>query len=91
MRPVGAVENALLIERVGNAHQHAALDLAFEQQRIDRPAAVLHRDDALDADDPGLGVDRDFGELHAAEVLLRLRRLAHRAAEAAVILARASR
>ena len=35
--------------------------------RVHRAAAVVHRDDALDAHDAGLGVDRDLGELHAAQ------------------------
>ena len=81
------IEDAIFVERIGEAHQHAALNLAFEQQRIDRPSAVLHRDDPLDPDDPGLGIDRDLGELHAADILLRLRRFAHRPAETPIILA----
>ena len=65
-----AIEVALLVERVAHALNHAAVDLALGQLRVDRPAAVVHRDDALDLDDAGLGVDRDLGELHAADAVL---------------------
>ena len=86
MRPV-AVEDALLVQRIGKAHEDAALHLALEQQRVHRPAAVLRRDDALDAHDPRLRVDRHFGELHAAQILVGDRGLRHAPPEAAVIVA----
>ena len=62
-----AVEHALLEQGIGNPLQDAALHLAFDLQRIHRASAILHRDDALDAHDAGLGVDRHLGELHAAQ------------------------
>ena len=67
--PVRRVEMALLVQRVADALDHAAVDLAFDQLRIDRPAAVVNRDDALDLDDAGFGVDRDLRELHAADAV----------------------
>ena len=47
------------------------MHLAFDLPRVHRPAAILHGDDTLDADNPGLRIDRDFGELHTAEIALR--------------------
>ena len=62
---------------------HLALDLP----RIHRPTAILHRDDTLDAHDAGLGVDRDFGELDAAQILLRQGGVAHAPAKAGIVVA----
>ena len=90
--PGRLIEDAFFEQRIGEAHQNAAVDLAFDLPRIHRPAAILDGDHALDAHDAGLGVDRDFGELHAAQILLRQRGIvAMRAAKAAVIVAAAKR
>ena len=45
-----------LAQRVAEAHVDAALDLALEDQRVDRPADVLRRDDPLD---PAVVVEDD--------------------------------
>ena len=71
------IEDALLEQRIGKPHQHAALDLAFDLQRIDRPTAILDRDHALHPHDAGLGIDRHLGELNTAEILMRERGICH--------------
>ena len=35
--------------------------------QVDDQPAVLHADELVDADDAGLGIDRDVGHLHAAD------------------------
>ena len=45
----------LLGERVAQTHVHAAFDLAFAQQRIHRPAHIVHRDNTLD--EAGAAID----------------------------------
>ena len=87
MRPVCLVENAFLEQGVGKPHQDAALHLALDLQRIDRPAAILDRDHALDPHDARLGIDGDLGKLDAAQILLCQRGIPHPAAKPAVIIA----
>ena len=49
-----------------NDADDAAVHLALGGQLVDDQAAVLHRQDALHADDAGFDVHFAFGELHAA-------------------------
>ena len=46
-RPAVVVAREVFGERVAEAHVHRALDLADALQRVDRPADVVHGDDAL--------------------------------------------
>ena len=62
------IDDALFEQRIGEAHHDAAVNLAFEQQRVDRAAAIVHGDHALDPYDAAFGIDSHFGELHAADV-----------------------
>ena len=61
-----AVEEAVLVQRKVDGRDDAAVHLALRGQPIDDEAAVLHREDALDADDARLDIDGHVGELHAA-------------------------
>src|SRR5205085_46493 len=61
-----AVEDAVLVKGIADALDHAAVDLAFERQRVDRPATIVDGDDALDLDHAGLRIDGHLRELHAA-------------------------
>src|SRR5438552_15700906 len=61
------IQDSILVQRVAHALDHAAVDLALKSQWVDRPAAVMDGDDALDSDHAGLGVDGDFGDMHAAQ------------------------
>ena len=66
--PAGlAVHDALLEQGVVDAHDDAAGHLRFAGQHIDDQAAVLHGHDLRAADHAGLGIDRDLGDLHAAD------------------------
>src|SRR5207248_8395711 len=67
--PARAVEHAVLVERVGDPLEDAAVYLALDRERVHGPPAVVHGDDALDFHDAGLDVDGDLGELHAAQRL----------------------
>ena len=60
------VHDLLFEERVADAHDHRAEDLALGRLHVDDQTAVLHRDHLIDLDDSGLDVDRNFGHLHAA-------------------------
>ena len=55
----------LLGERVADALDHAALDLARGAERVDHAADVVDRGDAVDRDLAGLDVDRDLGDVDA--------------------------
>ena len=67
-RPVCAVHDAFLEERVVDAHDDAAGHLRLAALHVDDQAAVLHRDDLRAADHAGLGIDQHLGHLHAADV-----------------------
>src|SRR5262249_48984276 len=69
--PAGlAVEDALLEEGIVDAHDDAARDLRLAAQLVDDHAAVLYGDDLGAANDAGLGVDLDFGDLNAADAVV---------------------
>ena len=65
--PLG-VEQHLLLQRHADAHRNAALDLAFDQHRIDGGAAIMRGGDAQDFDLAGLVVDVDLGDLRGVDV-----------------------
>lgn len=54
----GAVEMTLLVERIADTLNHAAVDLALDQLRVNGPATVVDSDDTLDLDDARFRVDR---------------------------------
>src|SRR6185437_6068282 len=59
------IEQPLLRERVPDALDHAALDLARRAERVDDAADVVDRRDALDVHFTGLDVDRDLDDVDA--------------------------
>ena len=59
------VEQAHLGERVPDALDDPALDLAPRAERVDDAADVVHGRDALDAHLAGLDVDGDLGDVDA--------------------------
>ena len=63
--PGGRVEQPLLRQRVPDRLDDPALDLAARVQRVDDPADVVDRGDALDAHLARLDVDRDLRDLDA--------------------------
>src|SRR5262249_11760471 len=63
----GRVHDDLLEEAVVQAHDHAAVDLAFPGQLVQDQPGVLDCDDLLDLDYPGLEVHDHFGKLAAAD------------------------
>ena len=60
---VGALEDLLLHERLGEAHVGGPLHLPLDQHRVERTAAVVGDPDLLDRHESGLGVDLDFGDV----------------------------
>ena len=64
---LGAVDR-LLHQRLADALHRAAMDLAGEQQRIERHAEIVDDDVVDDLDDAGGGIDLDFGEMRAVRV-----------------------
>ena len=66
--PGRRVDDQLLGERVPDALDHAALDLARRTERVDDPTDVVDCDDALDGDDAGAGIDGDLRDLTAEGV-----------------------
>ena len=63
--PGRRVEQPVLRQRVADALDDPALDLARRAEWVDDPADVVDRRDALDADLSRLDVDRDLGDLDA--------------------------
>ena len=59
------VELGALVERLADALDGAAVHLPGDQQRADDPAAVVHRDHALQRDVARLAVDLDDGDVGA--------------------------
>ena len=55
----------LLEQRLGDPGGHAAVDLALGDQRVDDRAGVVDRDQALQVDRAGLGVDLDHRHVGA--------------------------
>ena len=60
-----AVNVPLLEERVPDALDNAAVQLALGERGVDDASRVVDRDDAHHAHDAGLGVDLDLDELRA--------------------------
>ena len=63
-------EHLLLADDLPVTHVRGALDLALDVGRVERAAAVVRRDDAIDGEHAGLAVDRDLGD----GSLIRVRR-----------------
>ena len=61
------VEDSLFPERPGDAHDQRAVDLALGLLEADDQAAVLDRDHLVHRNDAGLDVDRNIGDLYAAD------------------------
>jgi hypothetical protein len=59
------VDDPLLRERVADALDDPALDLARRAERVDHAADVVDRDDLVDAHLAGLDVDGDLRDLDA--------------------------
>ena len=55
-------------ERVADAVHDAADDLALDHHRIDRAAAIMREDEALDRDPAGLDIDLDLGDRGAVGI-----------------------
>ena len=60
------VVDELLVERVADAVRDAAVNLSFDEQRIDDRAAIVDDEVALDLDRRRLGIDLDDHRVHAA-------------------------
>ena len=54
-------------ERVGDAHDQRAVDLALGELEVDDQAAVLHGHHFVHRHQAGFDIDRDIGDLHAAD------------------------
>src|SRR5262249_45665773 len=65
-----AVEDDFLEQGVVDAHDDAAGHLRLAAQLVDDHAAVLHGNNLGAADDAGLGVHLDLGDLHAADAVV---------------------
>ena len=50
------VHDSFFIERVADAHNQGAVDLAFRSPQVDDETAVLRRHHAIDSDDAGFCV-----------------------------------
>ena len=61
---VVGVEEAVLEERVGDALNDAAVDLAYDLRGVDGTAAIVDGQDAFHMDAAGLGIDGYLGNIH---------------------------
>src|SRR5204862_2885242 len=69
--PAGvAVVDRFLVEGVVDAHDDAAGDLRFAAELVDDQSAILDGPEARAADDAGLGIDLDLGDLNAAHAVI---------------------
>ena len=68
MQVLGAPWHELLHQGEAQALGDAAVDLALDLDRVDRPAHVVRRDDAADTDRAQRGVDLDLRELRGEAV-----------------------
>ena len=66
--PSLALVDRLLHQRLADALHRAAMDLAGEQQRIERHAEIVDDDVVDDLDDAGRRIDLDFGEMGAVRI-----------------------
>src|SRR3954470_24576522 len=62
------VENDALHQRLPDALRDAAVDLSFDEERIDDGAEVVDADVALDADDAGLRIYLDLADMAAVGI-----------------------
>src|SRR5436853_2087905 len=62
-----AIEFAVFKQRERHALDDAAIDLAFETQQVDRPAAIVNSEHLVDFDYAGFGIHRDFRELDTTD------------------------
>ena len=60
------IHDPLLVQRVPDAHDDAAVELAFARELVHHRPAVLHAQDFADLHESGVGIDRHLGKLHAA-------------------------
>ena len=67
-RLAGGVVDHRLAQRLACALHDAAMDLAVQDQRIDRLAAVVHRGIAADRDEAGLRIDLDLAHRRAGRI-----------------------
>ena len=63
----------MLEERLADPLDDAAVNLAFEQKRVDGAAEIVDDGVALDGDDAGMGVDLDLDDVAAVGKSLRRR------------------
>lgn len=54
----------LFIKRLCDALNHAAMDLAGREERVDQRADVVDGDVVENVDDPGIRIDLDIGEIN---------------------------
>ncbi len=55
----------MLVERLADALDHAAMDLAGDQHRVHHHTEIIDRDIAVDRGDAGLRVNLDLGQVAA--------------------------
>ena len=65
---LGAAGQILLHQREAQPLRHAALDLALDERRIDRPADIVRGHDAQDLHRAQLDIDFDFGQLRGESI-----------------------
>src|SRR6185437_12906472 len=58
------IKHSILVQGVGNALKNAAIDLAFKQQWIHGPPAVMHGPHLLDFDYASFSIHGNLDELH---------------------------
>ncbi len=67
------VDDVLLVERVAETHHRTALHLALDAHRVDRAARIGGGHESRNLNEPGLGIDLDFGQLRRPpERLIRI-------------------
>src|SRR4029450_2471728 len=64
------VHDLLFVKRPANTHYHGAVDLALGRFEVDDQAAILHRNDLVDAHYASLHVHRDIGHLDSTDALV---------------------
>ena len=79
--PLSGVVDRVLEQRLADALDDAAMDLAFEQQRIDGAAEIVDHGVALDGDHAGVGIDLDLDDVAAVGKGLRRRHAVMRRVE----------
>src|SRR5437763_777679 len=64
------IHDLLFVERVADAHNQSAIDLALGGLHIDDQSTILHSDHSVHSDDARFNVHRNVGHLHAADALI---------------------